>query len=40
MRIPKWLCRILTLGRHWYQFYPEQRYDIRCRLCGNGRGKK
>ena len=34
MRIPKWLCRILTWGRHWNRYYPEQKFYVQCRLCG------
>jgi len=34
MGIPKWLCRVLTLGRHWYQYYPVQVGFVHCRLCG------
>jgi hypothetical protein len=34
VNIPRKLCRLLTLGRHWFQFYPEQKAYVRCRLCG------
>jgi hypothetical protein len=30
----KCICKILTLGRHWWQYYPEQGRYVRCRLCG------
>ena len=35
MKIPRWLCRILTWGRHWNQYYPGDRFHVRCRLCGS-----
>ena len=30
----KKLCKVLTLGRHWFKYYPGERRYVRCRLCG------
>jgi len=27
-------CRILTLGFHWWKYYPGEKRYVRCRLCG------
>jgi len=38
MKWKRMLCRILTLGRHWWAYYPENSNKgssyIHCRLCG------
>lgn len=30
----EWLCRILTLGRHWWDYYPGENAYVRCAICG------
>lgn len=39
MRVKKILCKILTLGRHWWVYFPLKRGNyvpfIYCRLCGH-----
>lgn len=34
MKMKKLICSILTLGRHWWAYYPEQRHYVRCQICG------
>ena len=28
------LCKILTLGHHWWKYYPNEKRYIKCRICG------
>ena len=30
----KIICKIFTLGRHWWKHYPGEKRYVRCRLCG------
>lgn len=34
LRTKRILCRILTLGRHWWEYYPGDAAYVRCRFCG------
>lgn len=34
MTINKKVCRVITLGFHWWKHYPGEKRYIRCRLCG------
>lgn len=34
MKVPKKVCKVITLGFHWWKHYPGERKYIRCRLCG------
>jgi hypothetical protein len=28
------LCRIVTVGLHWWKHYPGEKAYVRCRICG------
>ena len=28
------ICWLLTFGKHWFKYYPEEKIYVRCRLCG------
>jgi hypothetical protein len=34
-----YLCRLLTLGFHWWKHYPGERRYVRCRICGRQPGR-
>lgn len=27
------ICKVLTLGFHWWKYYPGEKRYVRCRLC-------
>lgn len=39
MKINRKVCKVITLGCHWWKYYPGEKRYVRCRLCGKQAGR-